>query len=190
MGEPGNRIVKRTHSLFVGDLKVYQESHNVLKNVNEIIVQASHSTGACYGVLKCAEIIFERGKMVIGEGPQVLEERMKTMEFEMNIEQADSIQTKTVSERVKEEVLKRAKMIANTDLNDANLIKGINVKFILVAAYALNLCRFNVGELKELDQTIKRELREKNMLGKQASNERMYLRREKDRRGLKTLRDM
>ena len=114
---------------------------------------------------------------------------MKT-KWELNIEQADSIQTKTVSERVKEEVLKRAKMIANTDLNDANLIKGINVKFILVAAYALNLCRFNVGELKELDQTIKRELREKNMLGKQASNERMYLRREKDRRGLKTLRDM
>ena len=84
MGEPGNRIVKRTHSLFVGDLKVYQESHNVLKNVNEIIVQASHSTGACYGVLKCAEIIFERGKMVIGEGPQVLEERMKTMDPDEN----------------------------------------------------------------------------------------------------------
>ena len=84
MGEPGNRIVKRTHSLFVGDLKVYQESHNVLKNVNEIIVQASHSTGACYGVLKCAEIIFERGKMVLGEGPQVLEERMKTMDPDEN----------------------------------------------------------------------------------------------------------
>ena len=95
-----------------------------------------------------------------------------------------------MSERVKEEVLKRAKMISNTDLNDANLIKEISIKFILVAAYALNICRFNVGELKELDQTIKRELREKNMLGKQASNERMYLRREKDRRGLKTLRDM
>ena len=84
MGEPDNRIVKRTHSLFVGDLKVYQESHNVLKNVNEIIVQASYSTGACYGGLKCAEIIFERGKMVIGEGPQVLEERMKTMDPDKN----------------------------------------------------------------------------------------------------------
>ena len=27
MGEPGNHVVKRTHSLFVDDLKVYQESH-------------------------------------------------------------------------------------------------------------------------------------------------------------------
>ena len=48
MGEPGNRVVKRTHSLFVDDLKVYQESHQALKIVNEIIVQASHDTGACY----------------------------------------------------------------------------------------------------------------------------------------------
>ena len=29
-------------------------------------------------------IIFERGKMVIGEGPQVLEERMKTMDPDEN----------------------------------------------------------------------------------------------------------
>ena len=67
MGEPGNRNVKRTHSLFVDDLKVYQESHKALKNVNEMIVQASHDTGACYGVSKCAEIVFERGKMVKGK---------------------------------------------------------------------------------------------------------------------------
>ena len=80
-------------------------------------------------------------------------------------------------------------MIANTELNDANLIKAINMKVILVATYAMNICRFNVGELKELDQTIKRELRGKNMSGKQASDERLYLKREKGGRGLKSLRD-
>ena len=80
-------------------------------------------------------------------------------------------------------------MIANTELNNANLIKAINMKVILVAAYAMNICRFNVGELKELDQTIKRELQGKNMLGKQASNERLYLKRDKSGRGLKSLRD-
>ena len=95
MGDPGNRIVIRAHSLFMENLKVYQESQNALKNVNEIIVQASHNTGACYGVSKCAEIIFEDGKMV-REGLQVLEERIKTMDPDENevykflgIEQAD-----------------------------------------------------------------------------------------------------
>ena len=114
---------------------MYQESHNALKNVNEIIVQASHNTRACYEVSKCAEIIFEHGKMVRGEDLQVLEERMKTMDPDdenevykfLGIEQADGIRTKTVFERVKEEVSKRVKMIANTELNDANLIKAIKM---------------------------------------------------------------
>ena len=47
MGEPGKRDVSRTHSLFVDDLKVYQESHSLLKEINEVIVQASLDTGAC-----------------------------------------------------------------------------------------------------------------------------------------------
>ena len=196
MGEPGNRIMKRTHSLFVDNLKVCQESHNALKNVNEIIVQASHDTGACYEASKCAKIVFEHGKIMRREGLQVLEERVKTIDPDENeiykflgIEQADGIRTKTVFERVKEEVSKRVKIIANTEFHDANLIKAINMKVILVAAYAMNICRFNVNELKELDQMIKRELRGKNMLGTQASNERLYLKREKGGRGLKSLRN-
>ena len=59
MGQPGKREVKWTHSLFINDLKVYQESHKILKDVNETTAQASHNTGACYGVPKCADIIFE-----------------------------------------------------------------------------------------------------------------------------------
>ena len=142
MGEPGNHVVKRTHSLFVDDLKVYQESPNALKIVNETIVQASHNTGACYGVSKCAEIIFQNGKMVRGERLQVLEERMKTMNPDENeiykflgIEQTDGIKTKAVYKRMKDEVTKRVKMLTKTELNDANLIKAINMKVIPVATY-------------------------------------------------------
>ena len=58
------RDVKHTHSLFVDDLKAYQESHKTLKVVNEMIVQTSNNTGGYYQVAKCDEIIFERGKMV------------------------------------------------------------------------------------------------------------------------------
>ena len=59
--------VSRTHGLFVDDLKVYQESHEILRDVSEVLVQASHDTGPCYGVSKYTEIVFERGKMVRGE---------------------------------------------------------------------------------------------------------------------------
>ena len=80
--------------------------------------------------------------MIKGEGLEVLEERMKTMDPDENeiykflgIEQADGIKTKRVFEQVKEEVKKRVQMLTNTKLNDVNLMCAINAKVILVAAY-------------------------------------------------------
>ena len=77
----GERNHKRTHCLFIDDLKVYQENHKKLEIVNELIVKASMDTGAVYGVKKkCAEIVFKNGKMIKGEGLEVLEERMKALD--------------------------------------------------------------------------------------------------------------
>ena len=82
MGPPRNREVIQTHSLFIDDLKVYQENHARLEVANETTVQASLDTEACYWVEKCAEIVFKRGKMIKGEGLSVIEERMKALEPE------------------------------------------------------------------------------------------------------------
>ena len=90
----------------------------------------------------------------------------------LGIEQVDGIKTEKVFEQVKGEVNKRVKMLTNTELNDVNLVRAINTKVIPVAAYPMNVCKFTDGELKELDQVIKRELRSKNILGKQSSDER------------------
>ena len=194
MGPPRSRDISRTHSLYVGDLKVYQESHETLGDVNEVIVEASHNTGACYGVSKCSEIVFERGKMARGERLEILKERIKTMDPDKNeiykllgTKQANGTKTKKVFERVKGEV---NKMLTHTELNDVNLVRAINTKMIPVVAYPMNVCKFNGGELKGLDQVIKCELRSKNMPRNQSSNERLYLRREDGGRGIKSLKDI
>ena len=102
----------------------------------------------------------------------------------------DGIKTKNIFEQVKGEVNKRVKMLTNFELNYVNLVRAINMKMIPVAAYPVDVRKFNGGELKELDQVIKRELRSKNILGKQSSNERLYLRREDGGRGMKSLKDI
>ena len=162
-----------------------------------VIVQASHDTGACYGISKCVEIVFKRGKMARGEELEILEERIKAIDPDENevykflgTEQADGIKTKKDFELVQGEVNKRVKILTSTELNNVNLVRAINTKLIPVAAYPMNVCKFTDGELKELDQVIKRELRSKNMLGKQSSNERMYLIREDGGRGITSLRDI
>ena len=162
-----------------------------------VIVQASHDTGACYGISKCVEIVFKRGKMARGEELEILEERIKAIDPDENevykflgIEQADGIKTKKDFELVQGEVNKRVKILTSTELNNVNLVRAINTKLIPVAAYPMNVCKFTDGELKELDQVIKRELRSKNMLGKQSSNDRLYLIRKDGGKGIKSLRDI
>ena len=162
-----------------------------------VIVQASHDTGACYGISKCVEIVFKRGKVARGEELKILEERIKAIDPDENevykflgIEQADGIKTKKDFELVQGEVNKRVKILTSTELNNVNLVRAINTKLIPVAAYPMNVCKFTDGELKELDQVIKRELRSKNMLGKQSSNDRLYLIREDGGKGIKSLRDI
>ena len=148
-------------------------------------------------MLQSLQRLFERGKMVRGEGLPLLEERRKTMDPDENeiykflgIEQADNIKTKNVFERVKNEIKKRTKTLVKTNLNDANLIHAINENVIPVAAYPMNVCQFNKGELMELDQVVKRELQSRNMLGRQGSDERLYLKREDGGMGLKSMRDV
>ena len=80
MGLPGSRDVKRTHSLYIDDLKIYQESHDLVVAVNDTIVKASQDIRACYGIEKCAEIVFEHGLMVKGEGLENLEQRMQSLD--------------------------------------------------------------------------------------------------------------
>ena len=135
--------------------------------------------------------------MVRGEGLQVLEEHMDSIDPDKNeiykflgIEQADGIKTKRVYEWVKHEVTKRVRMLINTELNDINLVCAINAKVIPVADYPMNVCKFSNGELKELDQVIKWEMRSSNILEKQGSDEKLYLKRGDGGHGIKSMRDV
>ena len=193
MGQPGERKLTRTHSFFIDDLKVYQENHQKLEIVNEMIVKASMDTGACYGVKKCAEVIFKNGKMVKGEGLAVLEERMKALDPEQNevykflgCEQGNNIDVKRVMQRVKKEISKRLEQLIGISLNDENLVKAINSRVVPVAGYVMNICNLGKGDIEELDKIVKTTLRKQGFHGKQASDERLYGRREEGGRGLKS----
>ena len=161
LGQPGKRCIKRIQSLFIDDLEVYQEIHQKLEIANETIVKASMDTGACYGVKKCAEIVFREGKMVKGEGLPVLE-KMKALDPEKNdvykflgCEQNNDIDVKEVLERVKKEIKKRTEHLVKLHLNYKNLMKAINSRVIPVAGYIINVCVIRKGELEELDKMVK-----------------------------------
>ena len=77
-----------------------------------------------------------------------------------------------------------------TELNDKNLFKTTNTKVIPEVAYTVNVYKFTQSELTEFDQVIKIDLRKNNMLGQQASDEQLYMKRKDGRRGFKSLREV
>ena len=197
LDQPGRRCIKRTRSLFIDDIKVFQKNHQILEIANEMFVKASMDTGACCGLKKCAEIVFRKGKMVKGEGLPVLEEKMKALDPQKNdvckflgCEQSDDIDVKKVLERVKKETKKRTEHLVKLYLNDKNLMKAINCRVIPVSGYIVNVCMIRKGELEELDKTVKDILRERKFHRRQANDERLYMRREEGGRGLISFKDV
>ena len=59
----------------------------------------------------------------------------------------------------------------------------MNCRAIPVTGYVINVCRLSKEDLVELDIIVKRELGERNMHGRQASDGRLYLARAKGGRG-------
>ena len=82
MEPPREKFTKRTHNLFIDDLKPYQEDHQQMEAANEIIVRASDDTGAVYGVKKYAEIVFKRGEIIKGEGLMILDKKAEALDLE------------------------------------------------------------------------------------------------------------
>ena len=137
------------------------------------------NTGACYGVKKCAEIIFRKGKMIKGEGLAVLGEKMDALDSNKNeiykflgYEQADKIDVKRVMERVKKEIRKRLDHLTGLNLNDKNLMKAVNCRIIPVIGCVINICHLGKGDLDELDMIVKRVLRREGFDSRQSSDER------------------
>ena len=71
-----------------------------------------------------------------------------------------------------------------------NLIKAINTRLVSDASYALNVCDFNQKQINNPDKLIKKALLKKGMHGRQASDERLYLKVKDRGSGLKSMKDV
>ena len=70
---------------------------------------------------------------------------------------------------------KRLESLVELEVYDKNLVRAINCRVNPVAAYAMNVCQ---KELCDFDMLVKDILRKRSMLDQQASDERLYLKRQ------------
>ena len=133
MGRPEQHDIKRTHSLFVDNLKVYQQDHQKLQVANEIIVKVSMDTGVSYWVKKSLEVVYNAGTIIKGEKLAVPEKKdestrsrtKQSMKF-LGCEQPGKTEVKKMMTRAKKEMQNRTEQLVRIDLHDSNLMKAIN----------------------------------------------------------------
>ena len=89
-------------------------------------------------------------------------------------------------QRVKKKIGKILEQLIDVNLNDENLVNATNSRVVLVAGYVMNVFNLGKGEIEELDKIVKTTLRKQDFHGKQASDERLYGRREDGGRGLRS----
>ena len=89
----------------------------------------------------------------------------------------------------KEEISRSMNIIIRTELNDKNLGKAINTIKSLSNESKIHSIWTTQSELTKLDQVIKTDSRKNNLLGREATNERLYIKRKDMGRRLKPLRE-
>ena len=158
LGPRNNRGPKVTHFYFIDDLKVVEANEKELQETNMIVTGISQDTGMTFGVSKCAEVVYKRGKMTKGEGLQIDNNKAECLDPEsaeyykfLGIEEGDGQLDDKAKERVIEECFKRVELLRNTELYERNMIKALNTMCMSAVTYVMNIVNFSRPELERLD---------------------------------------
>jgi hypothetical protein len=182
MGKPNDRNLKVNRFYFVDDLKVLQPSEEDLIKANSIVAETSHSMGMRFGVTKCAEILYRRGKMVKGHGMKLKEGTLEALDPDraefytfLGIEEADRQLDEKVKDRVIEKCFRTAEKLTELSLYERNFTRAFNTKAIAAVRYSMFLCHYSLSELKEYDVRMRKLLVDKGVRTKHESVERLYM---------------
>ena len=92
--------------------------------------------------------------------------------------------------RVKKEIGKKLDHLTRPNLNDKNLMKGINSWVIPVAGCVMNVCNLGKIDLDELNMIVKTVLQRERFHGRKSSDGRLYSKKKESGGGLKSFKEV
>ena len=99
-----------------------------------------------FGMEKCAVLTMEGGKRVKREGMELPSGEMMKEDDEcvykyLGVLQTEEVMDKEMKKRVRDEYLRRGRLLAKSKLNAGNMVQGIN-------AWAVGVVRYSAGILE------------------------------------------
>lgn len=177
------------HLLFMDDLKLYGKNEEELERLVEVVKTFSNDIGMEFGMDKCAVLVLKRGVKTMCEGIRLPDnEVMKEVDEEgykyLGVLEGADIMQKEMKEKVRQEYLKRVKLVAKSKLYGGNLIKAVNAWAVAVVRYSAGILEWKDRELKAMDVRTRKLLTMFGAYHMKSSVPRLYMKRKEGGRGL------
>ena len=184
LGDTGKLV---NHLLFMDDLKLYASSERDLDSLVMAVESFSRDIGMEFGMDKCAVLTMKGGKKVASEGVELPSgEVMKDVDEDgykyLGVLQAEKVKNREMKEKVRNEYLRRVKLLSKSELYAGNLVKGINAWAIGVVRYSAGILDWTKEDLRQMDVKTRKTLTFCGAFHKRGSVGRLYLKRRWRRR--------
>ena len=184
---PGGKTIN--HLIFMDDIKLYGKSEKELEALVELVRVFSRDIGMEFGLDKCAVLSIRKGVKVHCDGIGLPSgEAMKELDEigykYLGVLEGADIMNREMKKKVKEEYLRRVKLVAKSRLYAGNLIKGINAWAVSVVRYSAGVLNWTKKELKGMDVRTRKLLTMFGVFHMESNVDRLYMKRKEGGRGL------
>ena len=187
--EFGKEKRRMNHLLFMDDLKLYASNEVDLEKLLTLVQGFSKDIGMEFGLDKCAVLVMKNGAKVKCDGIEIPDgQTIKEVDEGgykyLGVLEGAGILTKEMKEMVRNEYLRRVKLVARSRLYAGNLIKAVNTWAVSVVRYTAGVLEWTKKELKALDTKTRKILTMNHAFHMRSSVDRLYMKRDVGGRGL------
>jgi hypothetical protein len=178
------------HLLYMDNLKLLGKSEEELQKHIQTVTTFSDDIHTEFGLDKCAEIVFKKGKLVhlqnlvVDINTEIQElEQGKTYKY-LGVEESDGTQHQQMKERLKKECTRRLRMILKSELNAKNKITAIGALAVPVLRQSFGIINWRAEEIKKIYRKTRKILTLYKMHHPKTDIDRLYVERKEGGRGL------
>ena len=183
------------HLLYMDDLKLYGTNQNDIETLIHTVRIFSDDIGMSFGLDKCATITLKRGKLSGGipvslpGGGEIQQLEEEDNYKYLGILEADNIKHNHMKTKIKDEYLRRLKLVLKSKLNSGNMIKAINTWAVSLYRYGAGVIEWTKDELKQIDRKTRKLITMYRGLHPRSDVDRLYVDRNNGGRGLMSVED-
>ena len=153
-----NEQTKINHLFYVDDLKLYGTCDKQLTGLINTMKNVSDDIKMEFGLEKCAEASFKRGKKVSAEGiplndNQVIQDLDQAEMYKyLEMGEEEGVQHHKMKVKIRKEYKRRIKLVLKSELNARNKIATINTLVVPVILYSYGVIDWKLDEIQDLDR--------------------------------------